>query len=199
MSRAPGTPASPASLAGEARLGMAMNAARAERANRPTYLLVGAAVLLLVSTAALLWSWKAKASAESQLELELGLGQQFVDAAKQLHGLDAAPKSGPRANDPIADMNSRMQAAATRAGIAKDTTSKLIAAPGRDNTRSGNAVRKRFQYTNVREPTLEPLINWLTTAVEEVPGLKVYSLTVKPDPTGWIMNVTFTRWERSGT
>lgn len=199
MTRAAATNATPASLANDARFDLAMAAARAERANRPTYLLIGAAALLIVALAALLWSWQAKSAAESKLATEMALGQQFVDAAQRLRELEVTPKSGPSASEPIPDMGSRMQAAAVRAGMAKDAASKLLPIPSRDSTRSGNAVRKKFQYNNVREATLEPLVSWLSSATEEVPGLKVYSLTLKPDATGWTMNVTFTRWERSGT
>jgi len=197
VTRAASMNPSPSVLANDVRFTMAMSAARAERANRPTYLLIGAAVLLMVALAALLWSWQARSVAESKLSTELALGQQFVEAAQRLGDVNATPKSGPSASEPIADLGSRMQALATRARIAKETVTKLIAPASRENVRSGSAIRRKFQYTNVREPTLEPLINWLSFAVDEIPGLKVYSLTIKPDPTGWIMNVTFTRWERS--
>jgi hypothetical protein len=72
--------------------------------------------------------------------------------------------------------------------------------PGRTpvETKGAGVQRVRFEYRAVRDEKLEALLGWLGQATEDIPGLEVFSVTIKPEAAGWLMDVVFTRWERTG-
>lgn len=181
----------------EDRLDLAAAALRNERHNRPTYLVVGAGLLLVVCAAFLVWSLFARASAGRELDRQREVATKLAAAVGRLKDLQTASTSpgAMKANAQIEDIRSRLQTAAARADVTD--AAKLIPRHVA-KAKSPGLQRVHFDFDAVRDPRLEPLLKWLRTATEEIPGLEVYSVTLKPEQSGWMMKVTFTRWETAG-
>lgn len=207
----------PAPAAGDAdareraRLELAASAARAERKNRPTYLVFIALLLVAASGVALVWALGARASEESALRDERAQAQEYDRSSARIQQIRST--TGEKAN-PFTDNNDRIRtrimAAAERAGLTGEppgmTAASAVAptlvstdprTPGSADGTVPPTQRSKFRYENVRQQSLEILIQWLNFAVEDIPGLEVYSIHLKPEANGWVLtSVTFTRWER---
>ncbi len=183
----------------ERREQLAATAAMDVRRNRPTHLLVMAMVLLLASCIMLMWSLSSRNAAQAQLEASRAQAQsieQLVAEWKALkaEGVDSGAKM--KFNEPLTVFYSKIESAATRAGVKDRIPSAQPQADTRD-MRTG-AVQKKIRYQRVSDPDLGALVRWLEAACEDVPGLQVYSLRVQPLTVQgvWQFDVTFSRWER---
>ncbi len=182
----------------ERREQLAAAAAITERRNRPRHLLVLSIALLLVASLALMWSLSARNAARSSLEAARAEAQSVQDLIGEWKALKAtsADSSRMKLNEPLTTFYSKIEAAATRAGVKERIPSAQAQGDVRD-ARSG-AVQKKIRYQRVPDADLGALIKWLENACEDVPGLEVYSLRVQPLTTqgNWQIDVTFSRWER---
>jgi hypothetical protein len=195
----------------QARLELAATAARAERRNRPTALPAGAAALLAVSIVALLWAAAKRSSAELALADERRAAEEYVQASARLEQARALGGDRPNpANESNDRIRSRIIAAAERAGMTADhpgmtgasslvpTVSTDLKQPASADGKTPATQRSKFTYQNVKQSSLEAMIQWVNNAVEDIPGLEVFMISVKPEANGWNMTVAFTRWERVG-
>jgi hypothetical protein len=183
-------------LSDDVRFEMAAQAASRERRNRPVILVVVAALALLVAGVAALAGLAARASAaaayQDQLDAQARV-QSMLSQLAVLKNAEAASTSG-AAHDPNVRIASNMEGLALRAGLSRPSPPHESPEP-----RGGGITVKEYVYTNVRAPSLTPLLQWVRLAVEEVPGLELYKITsLKPDAAGWNMSVSFRRWERNG-
>ena len=87
----------------------------------------------------------------------------------------------------------RLQAIAQEAGI-----KNKLQIPRDEEERRGASKRVKFRFDNVQDESLPALLSWLDKAVTELPGMEVYSVSIRPLANQWVMNVTFARWERAG-
>lgn len=180
----------------ERRAMMAARAARTERANRPIHLVALAGVLLIVAAGALLLAWGRLNSAKARLENASSQRQRFIELGTRWREVAARTPSdqGPKASDSITTLGSRIQAQASHAG--------MVNSPGvpstRDAARTGQPTKRVItSFTNVKDPELSSLLRWIDLAVEEVPGLELYALTLKVEGDQWnLSSVQFSRWER---
>ncbi len=184
-------------LSDEDRSELSGAAASAERAARPTHLLVLAGLLLVVAAVALLMSWTRLSSANRTLAFQMRLAEDMsadVAALKQLR--EASTSDGPTASDEVLTIRSRISQAAVGAGI--KNASNLTPESDRANPqRAGtNSVQRLFKYT-VQDEELKALLEWLHKAPQQVPGLEVYQMKLTPRATDWQLQVTFSRWERA--
>ena len=199
MSRmdAPNETLSAAERAGESRDALVSAAAGNERRNRPVYLVAVAVVLLaacLVSLAASLW---AVGTASREFSRERAAATTLASAVgrlKELEGQAGGGEKGPAPNDKILTM---LQGAAERAGLENSKT--LMPRPSPPENRGAGVQRVKFEYDAVRNEELEPLLLWLRYATEDIQGIEVYSVTLRPDANAWIMKVVFQRWQRAGS
>lgn len=185
-------------MSDESRYELTMAAAARARANRPSALVAGAVVLLVVALGAMVWGLVSRAGAISDLreaqseqarvEALAGEWTALADAERT----QAGGKAGLGAR--ISDLYTRMEQYATRAGMTKRPDTPRENPTTRPNT---NIRVIEYYYTNVKDPSLKALLEWVRIATAEVPGLEVYGITLKPDPNNWTMNVTFRRWERA--
>lgn len=174
----------------------AARAAGNERANRPVWAIACAGVVLAGALIALVVSLNARSSANTTLANERARAAKFVELAAAYRRLsESADSSGVKANEPI--VPSVLQNPATRAGMVN--AASLIPRTDSESRPATGLIRKRLTFENVRDPSLEALLNWVRFATEDVPGLEVYSVTIKPEANVWHMKVVFTRWERAGT
>ncbi|MCG3124384.1 MAG: hypothetical protein GIKADHBN_02847 [Phycisphaerales bacterium] len=182
----------------ERREQLAASAAAAVRRNRPRHLLVLAMVLLVSSCLMLLWSLSSRNGAKRDLDAvraEAARVEQLVAEWKALKS--EKPDAGEsRLNEPLTAFYSRIEAAATRAGVKERIPSMQAQSDTRD-VRTG-AVQKKIRYQRVQDADIGALVRWLEFACEDVPGLQVYSLRVQPQTAQgqWQIDVTFSRWER---
>jgi hypothetical protein len=184
-----------AAMGEDAKFELAMAAAGRERINRPRALLVLAVVVMLVALVAAAWGLASRRSARASLTRALA-DQAAVEtmAADWKKLLDEERDAGSEMmGKRMPDLLTQIEARATRAGL-KDKPS-----PPRQNpqTRAGVTVTE-YYYTNVKDPSLKALLEWLRLTTAEIGGLEVYSLNLRPDPNNWNMTVTFRRWERGG-
>ena len=182
-------------LGDDARFELAMAAAGRERTNRPRALVMLAIAVLIVASVAAMWGLASRRSARATLTRALA-DQAAVEAMNSdWNRLVAEEKDSgaDRIGTRMPDLLTKLEGFATQAGL-KDKPN-----PPRQNpqTRSGVTVTE-YYYTNVKDPSLKPLLEWLRLATAQIPGLEVYSLNLRPDPNNWSMTVTFRRWERGG-
>jgi hypothetical protein len=179
------------------RFELVLGAAARARRNRPVGMVAIAAVLLAVSLVFALYSVTSRAASRRGLvraEKNAVQADVLIDQWKRLVQAEAAdPRSG--AGQPDQFKASKMEDLAIRAGM---KTKPNTPHPAEDKTRPG-IVTKRYIYTDVRDPKLGPMLEWIRLGCAETPGLELDSLTLKPEPAGWKMDVTFRIWERTGT
>ncbi|MCC6426464.1 MAG: hypothetical protein IT435_06555 [Phycisphaerales bacterium] len=182
----------------EHREQLAAAAAITERRNRPRHLLILALILLLSACLMLLWAMSARNAAREDLSSARQQAQRVLDLIAEWKSLkDAGADAGKmKLNEPLTSFYSKIEAAATRAGV-KDRIPSMQAQTDVRDARSG-AVQKKIRYQRVQDAELSALVKWLELACEDVPGLEVYSLRVQPLTTQglWQFDVMFSRWER---
>lgn len=184
-------------LGDDARFDLSLGAAARERQNRPLGLVAMATAFVLVALVFAIYSVSARAS--SRRELVRALTDQsesdvMIARWAELAKLDAeSPRGG--VGQPGEFKISKMEDIATRAGMNKPNTPRTT-----DDKSHTGIVVSRYFYTEVRNPTLQPLLEWARLACIEIGGLEVEFIKLTPEPavTGWRMDVTFRRWERAG-
>lgn len=176
-------------------------AARAEagsRANRPTHLVTLGLVVLCVSLCAAVLGWSADARAAGDLgkrSRELAL---IKDRAGRLADLNAqaATAGAEDLNRPIPDMLSRLQSLAREAGL-----TVLPEVPRTETESFTDARRVNYRYSvrdrsQLRDPSLEKMLAWVSLVVERIPGMHVRQIALTPAANAWTMEITFARFER---
>lgn len=183
-------------LTDDLRFEMAAQAASRERRNRPVILVYVAAAALLVTGVAALIGIAGRASARRAYQDQIDTQARAEGMLTQLAVLKnaEAASTGGAAHDPNVRIASKMEGLALLAGLPRPS-------PPRETSelRPGGIAVKQYVYTDVRAESLAPLLQWARVAVAEVPGLELYQIiTLKPEPAGWRMTVSFRRWERTG-
>ncbi len=184
-------------LSEDDRFELSLGAASRARRNRPVGTVVIAGALLAVSVVFALYSVGARAKSRGGLvraQQDQAKTDVLIDQWKRLMQAEAAgPKGG--AGQPGVFKVSKMEDLATKAGMkSKPNTPRSL----EDKTRPG-IVTTRYIYSDVRDPELKSLLEWVRSGCAEIPGLELESLTLKPEPTGWKLDATFRIWERAGT
>ncbi|MCL4221337.1 MAG: hypothetical protein KJZ65_08200 [Phycisphaerales bacterium] len=177
------------------RYEQAMSAAASERRNRPKHLLLIPLLLFCVAGLVLAFALFSRETARLRLEQQEMRYARLVEGVVQLReiNLKSAASNGQNSlGEPISDLLSRMETYATQAGLQEKPR---VPQQRKDSTRG--AVRQRYIYSGLTDRSLPALLDWLRIAQNNVPGLFVYSITLRPVPSrGWSMDVTFARWER---
>jgi hypothetical protein len=178
------------------RFAVEMTARATERRNRSTALIALALVVLLVCGIVWLVGWRSRVAALADLRADQGQYVQIEAKMMRLEALRAQARGGAIGGEPITDMGTRLKRIADRAGIGDG---EGFPAPDERRTQEAGGVVKTYRYTDVRNRTLEPILLWIARAVDEVPGLEVYQLTISPDERleRYEVNVVFRRWERA--
>lgn len=176
-------------------------AARAEagaRSNRPTHLVFIGAMVLGIATIGTAVAWRADSGAARDLRRKSSDLATINDRSATLAALLQQQAAAPRddQNAPIPDMLSRLQNAAREAGL-----ETLPGVPRTENESFQNARRVNYRYTSrdrsqVRDPSLEKMLAWVSIATERIPGLYVRQISLRPQANAWLMEVTFARYER---
>ena len=181
----------------QARGDVAVAASRNERRNRPTHLVVIAIALAAAAAIALLMMVRQRNSARSLLANEQRVGESAVELVAQLREIKAAEESTSiRYGGPESDLTpSKFSNAGAAAGLKQPPRLPDRQFQDRD---MGGVHRTKWTYS-VKDESMPNLMKWVQLAVRDIPGLEVYSISLKPEATQWSLKVTFSRWERSGT
>lgn len=179
----------------ETRLALAGAAARAERQNQPTFLLYGAGALLLASLIFVAVSFSSSLAASSDLATQKKQAEGTIQLAGKYQALQAAAKSQPWLNQPATQIRTRIEQAGADVGL-KDHVP--LPTTRTDPQRTIGSQQTRFDY-EVRDESLPNLLSWLQKCLADVPGMEVYSITLRPEAHKWKLNVSFSRWERIET
>lgn len=181
----------------ETRLEASTAAGRAERRNRPKHLLLLAFALLVFAAGLLGWSVLARARAAATLREERALAEKVRDITAQFNELktdsEQSSTSRPKFGESIFNRPSRFQELAASAGL-KNTgfvPQRKTADP------AVNGVQRRRLEFELKDESLDALLNWMKMAVEDIPGLEVFSVRLRPEANQWALNVEFSRWERT--
>lgn len=183
-------------LADDARHELTVAAAARERRNRPMGLVAGAGALLVIAGIAAAAALASRASAAGELRAQAGARERIGAQVEELTGLRAAAAAaeGGDAGAPLGALivTARLDELATSVGLKEKP-----APPRVTDVPKGKIRVKEFLYQNVRSDNLKGLLAWLQSAPGTVPGLEVYRLDLRAEPTAWSMTVTFRRWERA--
>lgn len=179
-----------ARISDDLRYELADSARVAESANRPRALVVLATVLFVIAGVVLVIALGRRETAAREYALQAERQVRVADLALQFERLEELRSAtNTRANEPLEDLFSRIELAATELGLDKPRI------PRPQATAIQGANKIRYSYT-MQDASLNRLLAWVEAAKENVPGLEVSSLTLTPAARHWTMEVTFVRWER---
>ncbi|MDX2016236.1 MAG: hypothetical protein SFY95_01190 [Planctomycetota bacterium] len=191
MSAMPGM----SSAAQERLADLSMAAATRERANRPSYLIVLSLVLLALASVLCLWAVRDRVDAASQLEAAASRAKSVEELAARMAAVReaATDPAWQKLNEPITTIYSTLQALGAEAGLKVQ-----LGLPSQSSRPvQGQGIKRTIlTYRDIREPDLAAFFRFVSLAVERVPGLEVYSLTLEPEREQWKINLAFARWER---
>ena len=180
----------------DARMLAAATAARTERANRPTMLVLFSAVLLAGALVWLLWAWSAQRDATRSLSFQQRKSERVAERVAQLLSLRARTTSGEAVNEgntQLSQLLPRIASAASASGI-KDN----VPPPAqRRLSPAGTTAKQLLLEYNVADESLPALLAWIDKSLADVPGLESYKVVVSPEQQKWRLKVTFSRWEKA--
>lgn len=171
-------------------------ASRAEsqmRGNHPSHLVTIAVFVLLISLLILGLAWRNDASEHKRLSTRVYQLESIKNELATLETLRAKAATTQRNAefDKISDMRSRQEAIAASVGL--DSLAGVL--PKTSNNVLSNAVKNNYTYT-VRDESLEHILAWVQASTEQIPGLRVSSIDIKPTNTTWTVQVVMYRYER---
>ena len=174
------------------RYEMASRAQSQQRRNHPTHLVLLGVVVLAVSLIVLAFAWRSDSKAHKDL-----LNKSFkLDSIKsEIATLDAlqaqSESTGRNAEfDKITDMISRQDSIAASVGLGG-----ALGLPKTNSQKKGNAILSEYTYS-VQDISLEKMLAWVQAAIQQIPGLKISMIEVRPVNTNWSLKVTMYRFER---
>lgn len=180
-------------LSDDDRYELASRAEARARANRPGHLVALGALGVIVGLLVAAFAWRADAGSARRLDQAASDVATLRTQAERLAELrtQMATSSGEDRYRDIPDILSRLGNLAREAGL-----ESVPSVPRQTNDAMTNARRVNYLYENVRDGSLEDLVRWAELATERIPGMHVRSITIRPQPDAWSMNVTFARFER---
>jgi hypothetical protein len=182
--------------ADEARALAAARAATVERANRPVLPLAAAVVLLLASGVLAVVAAVRHGAAESALSAARASATEIARLTQQHRNLQELSRDPARERLAASggQILSQIYAAGVAAGLqgltqTPRTLPRAVSVEG--------ASRSDYAYDGVRDADLSRILNWIASVTRDVPQADVTRIRIRPEPTGWAVDVTFSRWERT--
>lgn len=171
-------------------------ASRAEsqmRRNHPSHLVVLGVMALVASLIVLALAWRTDAQEHKKLRNRVFQLESIKGELATIERLEqqAATTTRNAEFDPIPNMRSRLETIAASVGL--DSLQGVL--PKTSSNNLSNAVKNNYTYT-VRDQSLENILAWVQSSVDQVPGLQVSSIDIKPTNTTWTVQITLYRYER---
>ncbi len=185
-------------LSEDDRFELAQRASMASRAAKPLMPLALGGLALVVGLIALLWTSMARAEAVRNLGSQQRTLDRVVAIEQSFAAIETRKNQGATGvHEPLPDILSRLERAATDVGMAKPAFPQ-----DRADDQQG-VIDRRLTYT-VRDEPLETTLAWIDLAMQRIPGLEVHDIKLVISPSGrggntensWIVTVTLARWER---
>lgn len=177
------------------RLMMQRRASAAERRNSPRALIALAVIVLLIAGVYALLGFSTRTGAMKTLA-STQLTQQNVQ--RQLNTYQslqdpAASGDGPVIYERLSSPLSLLLQAARNAEIEAP-----VFDTERSETPTGSAHRRVFVFKEFTVAQASEPIRWAAAVERDIEGMRVHSLAMrtKPDKTGWIVNISFSRLEK---
>lgn len=172
-----------------------MQASTNERRNRPLSLVWLGGVLLVASLLTLLAGLWSKQSAEGHYFSRADERFRVQRMVQEWNELEQKQSTGAQAaaHEPNQRIPGTMEELAKSAGI-----KNLPPAPKINPRNIPGGKEVTYVYNEVRDESLQTLMDWVRLATEQVPGLELVEIPeLKSDGAGWRMRVIFKRWERA--
>ena len=182
------------SMTADDRYELAALASNQQRLNFPSHLITIGAIAVFASLIILFISWQSRSKAQSTYTKQSYKLVNIESLITQITTLEITRASSQDRDDgkPIPDMLSKLKRYATQAKLENE-----LGLPRNPKSRpEGNARLMTYPYT-LRDPSLEHLLNWIRISTDQIPGLSVTDLTIKPAKNDWSMSVTLSRYERN--
>lgn len=172
---------------------LAMRAGRSERANKPTVVLLLAALVLAGGFIYLLASLSRLSEARGDLEMRRENAERMAFLVAELRQMrEYSSEAAAFVHEPDPQIMSRIMQVAGSAGVTGlPLPTKLADITARD--RAVTRVRYAYQITS---PSLAPVMQFLSQVEQQVPGMRVYAIKITPERERWSVNVTLSRLER---
>jgi hypothetical protein len=182
----------------ETRLALAAVAARTERQNQPKALLYAAGLLLVGAMIFLGVSFQGSVAAAKELATQKKQAEDVAKQAGRLKALREYLASDPGVNQAAPQVLTRIEQAAVDVGL-KVPTPLMPSARHNDRAPGATSQLAHLDY-EIRAESLPLLLQWVQKAQDNVPGLEVYGVSLRPaSPSGahqWVLRVSFARWEK---
>ncbi len=174
---------------------LAALAGAAERANRPTAVVLFCAILLLGATIFALWSGRQASAAERTYVSAATQLSRARAAADEIKRINAARQSGATQTS-VFDPEPRLLSSISNALPAdKIQSTDLRFEQNKEEVPGSPLVRQVVTCRSLRKLELDPVLEWTGRALEAVPGLHIIHFSLKPTREGWEITVKFARWE----
>lgn len=182
-----------ARLSADDRYELASRAQNQQRLNAPRHLIVLGVILLFIALIALGVAWQTRASlidTNRKAARDLVKIEGLITEIRTLQAtLDSSPDDD--ILQPLPDILSNLETLGRRAGLSS------IGLPKNQSSRpEGDAILRTYPYENIRDKSLENLLNWVRLAEQEIPGLHVREIVIEPRSTAWTLDVVLARYER---
>ena len=177
-------------LSADDRYEPASRAQNQQRLNAPKHLIVLGTLLLIVSLITLIVAWQTQAAAADSNQRTAREMIRIENLIMDITRLQATQSTNPDGGllDPLPDILSTLDNLGKRAGIGL---------PRNQSARpEGDAILRSYPYRNIRDASLEDLLNWVRLAEQEIPGMHVREISIEPRTTAWSMDVVLARYER---
>lgn len=179
-------------LSKDDRYELAALAQNQQRLNAPRHLIMLGLGLVVIALIVLLISWRSKVGAlKDNADLAYKL-QSISRLITDITVLEAAQQDNQQDDifKPIPDLRSRLKGYGTQSGVPN-----LPSVPAQSIRPMGDAQLISYTYT-VIDPSIEHMLDWITLSTEQVPGLFVNELELKPGKQDWTMTVKLSRYQR---
>ncbi len=174
---------------------LAALAGAAERANRPTTVVAFCAILLVVAAGFMFWSSGRASAAEKAYTIEARQLARAEAVAAEIRRINAEREAGANEGS-VFDPEPRLLSSISGALPADRLQStELRFEQTKEEAPNSPLVRQVVTCRSVRKLEIEPVFDWMTRALEAVPGLHIIHFSMKPARDGWEITVKFARWE----
>ncbi len=184
-----------APLTEDDKLLLASQAAGNERANRPTMLLLLAGGVLAASLVFVLLSYSQYSAAKKVLARQAYEATTIAQNVAAVRVMRAAAQAdtGPRLSEQEETIRSRLIDIAVGAGINRSGINPLSLT--RSVKQNLGSVQMNVTF-EVRDASLPAMMAWLDRVTQQMSGIEVQKITLRPEAQQWFLLVTFTRWEK---
>ena len=183
-------------LSADDRYELASRAQNQQRLNAPRHLIVLGGLLLVIAIIAFIIAWQTQSAATKKNGKAARELVRIETLIAEITSIQATQSGNPDKDvtDPLPGILSTLESLGSRAGLSNTDSVKI---PTNQNQRpEGEAILRTYQYRNVRDQSLEKLINWVRLAEQEVPGMHIREISIEPRSNTWSMDVVLARYER---